>query len=351
MNDKDFIQKTFELAIKGKGPNWPNPLVGAVVVKNGKIIGEGYHRKYGSHHAEVEAIQSCTESPEGSTIYVNLEPCCHTNKQTPPCTHLLIKEKIKRVVICNQDPNPAVNGKGVEFLRSNGIEVECGVLEEEGEKLNEVFFHAQRNKKPFIHLKLASTLDGKIALPNGESKWITGSTARSHVHRLRSEHQAIMVGAETIRKDNPTLNVRLDQYSGEQPYRIIFTQSGKLPENSTIFSDNFRERTLIFSQVKANFPLPEKNIIYIHQLDEAMDYLFEKKIINLFLEGGPSLASAFMRNNMVQRLSLFMNPSLLGCGKTTLEDFGVTELGARPKLKEIETQWLNGDLLISGRLF
>jgi len=156
MNDFDYIKQTFELARLGLGRTWPNPLVGSVIVKNNRVIGQGHHVQYGDAHAEINALKNCTESPEGSTLYVNLEPCCHTDKQTPPCAQRLIKEKIKKVVICNLDPNPKVNGQGVAILRQHGIEVEHGILEEEGEKLNEVFFFHQRSNSSFVHLKLRS---------------------------------------------------------------------------------------------------------------------------------------------------------------------------------------------------
>lgn len=350
MRSEDFILKTFELAKLGKGNTWPNPLVGAVVVKNGKIIGEGYHHQQGQDHAEVDALKNCTESPAGATIYVNLEPCCHTNKTTPPCAQRLITEKIKKVVICNLDPNPEVNGQGVELLRQNGIEVDHGILKEEGEKLNEVFFYAQRNKLPFVHLKLATTLDGKIAMPNGESQWITNETSRQYVHELRSLHQGIMAGAETVRLDNPSLNVRLPDYTGRQPYRIIFTRSGELPHYAHVFNDELKQQTLIYSMNTLSFAFPSENVIRINTLKDAMTDLFNRKMINLFLEGGSNLASSFIRENLVNRVSLFMNPSFLGNGKDALGDLGFNTLDGRPFLQQTESRWMDGDLFITGRL-
>jgi diaminohydroxyphosphoribosylaminopyrimidine deaminase/5-amino-6-(5-phosphoribosylamino)uracil reductase len=350
MTNEDFIRKTFELAKLGKGNTWPNPLVGAVVVKEGRIIGEGYHHQQGLHHAEIDALKNCSESPVGATIYVNLEPCCHTNKQTPPCAQRLITEKIKKVVICNLDPNPSVNGKGLELLKQNGIDVESGILSEEGERVNEAFFFAQRNKIPFVHLKLATTLDGMSAMPNGESQWITGDKSRQYVHELRSLHQGIIAGAGTIRADNPTLNVRLPDYNGRQPHRIIFTRTGELPHAAKVFTDELKQHTLIYTMNQLNFNFPSENIIRIGALEDAMNDLFSRKLINLFLEGGSDLAAAFIRENFVHRVSLFMNPSFLGTGKSALGDFGLTKLGERPVLKQIESRWIDGDLFISGRL-
>lgn len=350
MKHEDYILKTFELAKLGKGLTWPNPLVGAVIVKDGRIIGQGYHHQHGQVHAEVDALNNCSESPEGATIYVNLEPCCHTNKLTPPCAQRLITEKIKKVVICNLDPNPSVNGKGVELLKHNGLEVEHGILSEEGEKLNEAFFYAQRNQLPFIHLKLATTLDGKIAMPNGESQWITGEKSRAFVHELRSLHQGVIAGAETIRADNPKLNVRLPDYSGPQPKRIIFTKSGNLPAQSNIFTDELKQQTLIYSMTTLKLDFPSENIIKIHSLKDAMSDLYSKRLMNLFLEGGANLATSFLKEKLVNRVSLFMNPSFLGNGKSALGDLGLTKLSERPSLTQTESRWIEGDLFISGRI-
>jgi diaminohydroxyphosphoribosylaminopyrimidine deaminase/5-amino-6-(5-phosphoribosylamino)uracil reductase len=281
---------------------------------------------------------------------VNLEPCCHTNKQTPPCAQRLITERIKKVVICNLDPNPAVNGKGVELLRSHGIEVEHGVLSDEGEKLNEVFFFAQRNQRPFIHLKLASTLDGKIAMPSGQSQWITGDLARQYVHTLRSLHQGVLVGAETIRKDNPKLNVRLSHYEGNQPLRIVFTKSGKLPEQAQVFQDELKNQTLVYTQSPLSFNFPSSQVIQVLNLKEAMKDLFDKKLIHLFLEGGSNLASEFLKEGLIERVSLFLNPSFMGSGIPSLGSLGIHELSQRPKLTQTSTRWIGEDLLISGRL-
>lgn len=327
------MQRCFELALQGLGTTWPNPLVGAVIIKNGKIIGEGFHRRPGTDHAEADALKNCTESPEGATIYVNLEPCCHTNKRTPPCAQRLIKEGIKKVMIANLDPNPHVDGSGVKLLQEAGIEVEHGILAPEGEKLNEVFFLAQRQKRPFVHLKLATTLDGKIALPSGESQWITGEKARAHVHLLRSQHQAVMVGAETVRKDDPGLTVRLPDYAEAQPYRVVISRSGNLPEKARLFTDEHQNKTLVYKSIA-----------------EAMQGLFEKNIISVFLEGGAHLATAFMKLGLVDRVSVYLNPSFLGAGKTALEDFGLETLAQRPRLENVNFELLGEDLFLSGNL-
>lgn len=349
MNKEEFIRRTFELAKRAQGQTWPNPLVGAVIVKNGKIIGEGYHRKSGSDHAEVDALKNCIESPKDSTIFVNLEPCCHTNKLTPPCAQRLIQEGIKKVVICNLDPNKNVNGKGVQLLSENGIEVEFGILEDEGEKLNEVFFHSQRANRPFIHLKLASTLDGKVAMQDGESQWITGELARSKVHEMRAQHQGIIVGANTVRKDNPKLNVRMPNFNGEQPWRIIFTRKGKLSSDLNLLSDELKSRTLIYSELPIdNFPAEQ--IILIRDLNDALSDLFSRKMISLMLEGGAELACEFLKLKLVDRISIFLNPSFIGNGINLLPDLGIQKLSERLKLENIESSWIGEDLFMTGRI-
>ncbi len=345
-----FILRTFDLARKGLGTTWPNPLVGAVIVKDGRVIGEGYHRKSGEEHAELDAINNATESVKGATIYVNLEPCCHTNKKTPPCAQRLIQEGISKVVISNLDPNPSVNGNGMSLLRENGIEVVYGIHGELGEELNEVFFHNQRTSLPFVHLKMASTLDGKIAMPNGESQWITGDLARSEVHRMRSQHQAVMIGAGTLRADNPKLNVRLESYTGEQPWRIVFTDSGNLPSDKELFRDELREKTLVFTKSATSVDLPPHQIIRVHSLREAMENLYARKIVNILLEGGPRLAGEMLKENLIQRVSLFMNPSFLGEGPGSLGNFGLKSLKERPKLTQVKTKMFGDDLFITGRI-
>lgn len=348
MNNENFIRRTFTLAAKGLGTTWPNPLVGAVIVKDGKVISEGFHSKKGEAHAELDAINKASESLEGATIYVNLEPCCHTNKSTPPCAQRLIQEKFKKVVICNLDPNPSVNGKGVELLREAGIEVEHGVLSDEGEKLNEAFFLAQRNKRPFIHFKSAATLDGKIAMPNGESQWITGEKARLHVHELRSIHQGIIVGGETVRRDNPKLTVRLPDYSGNQPWRIVFTKTGNLPANANLFTDELKDRTIVYTERDLGFNFP--NVVKIKNLTEAMRDLFSRGFISLMMESGSSLAADFMKDGLIDRISLYQNPSFLGSGKGIFGDLNLDSLKDRPILKQIESRWIGEDHYMTGRL-
>lgn len=334
MSHEIHMRRTLELARQGLGTTWPNPMVGAVLVKDGRLIGEGFHVRSGENHAEVNAIENAKETVRGATLYVNLEPCCHLNKKTPPCAQRLIDEGIKSVYVANLDPNPEVSGKGIQLLRDAGVDVHTGICEAEGEKLNEVFFHAQRKQRPFFHLKLATTLDGYIALPSGESQWITGEKARLHAHGLRSSSQAVLIGAGTLRKDNPRLTVRLDHHQGPQPWRIVLTKSGDLPQERHLFQDEFKDRTLVYQQ----------------GLQGMVKDLFEKKIIAVLVEGGASLATELLKEGLIDRISLYQNPSLFGAGLTALQDLGVTRLSERVSLKGIDSLWLGEDHYITGRL-
>ena len=230
MQEQEYMRRAIELAKKGMGWTNPNPLVGAVIVKDGRIIGEGYHRRCGELHAERNAIASLTESAEGATIYVTLEPCCHYGK-TPPCTEAIIEQKIARVVIGSRDPNPFVAGKGAQLLREHGIVVEEDFLREECDAINPVFFHYIVTQKPYVVMKYAMTLDGKIATHTGASKWITGEEARHHVHELRGHYAAIMAGIGTVLADDPMLNCRRE--GAHQPLRVIVDSNSFTPEDLT----------------------------------------------------------------------------------------------------------------------
>lgn len=348
---EEYLKRAFELSLQSRGANFPNPYVGAVIVKNGKIIGEGYHKKHGGPHAEVEAILAASESVEGADIYVTLEPCCHTNKLTPPCAQRLIQEKFRRVFIANLDPNPHVFGEGVRLLREHGITVEHGLLSELGESINEVFFHAQRTKSPFVHLKLAQSLDGKIALPSGESQWITSQEARNHAHYARSLHQAVMIGANTLRADNPKLNVRLPDFQGSQPYRIVFTKSGEIDFTKNLFCDELKEKTIIVSQKKiTGHHLPPENIIQARDLKESLSALFDRKLINLYLEGGAQLAGEFLKEKLVQRVSFYLAPTILGEGLSSLSGIKLSTLQERIDLVDSRIENVGRDFYLTGKI-
>ena len=259
MTDEYYMRRAIALAQKGEGQVSPNPLVGAVIVKDGKIIGEGYHEHYGQPHAERNALANCIQSPEGATIYVTLEPCCHHGKQ-PPCTDALLAAGIRRVVIGSKDPNPLVHGKGIRILREHGVEVTEQVLQDECDEMNEVFFHYIQTKLPFVILKYAMTLDGKIATYTGASRWVTGEAARAHVHRMRNRYHAIMVGVGTVLADDPMLNVRVEGW--KSPVRIVCDSSLRIPLDSQIVRSAKEYRTIVaYAGQEENEEITEKKEI------------------------------------------------------------------------------------------
>ena len=259
-NDEVFLKRCFELAAKGSGTVSPNPLVGVVLIKNGKVIGEGYHKKHGKAHAEVDALNNSTEDVGGSTLYCNLEPCCHTNKQTPPCVPLIISKGIKKVIISNFDPNPDVNGEGVKQLRDAGIEVIIDVLKEEGEELNKFYFNYVKKKIPYITLKVAQSKDGKITKSKSEQIWLTGEESNRFVHQQRAIYDAVLVGANTVAVDNPRLTVR--NVVGRNPKRIILDGKLSIDLNAVVLSAEDIENTWILTSKNAD--------------KEKMDQIIEK---------------------------------------------------------------------------
>ncbi len=325
MSDKFYMTLAIKNALKGIGTTSPNPMVGAVIVKNGQVIGEGFHVRSGEPHAEPNAIANSIESVENSTMYVTLEPCCHVNKKTPPCTDLIIEKKIKRVVIAALDPNPEVAGKGVELLRSCGIEVEVGLLEKEAKDLIEVFSKAITSEFPFVHLKLAQSLDGKISTLSGDSKWITDEQARTEVHRLRLKYDAVMVGRKTLNNDNPKLNIRMGvDAKGKVPIRIIVGDPEKFNEDSFILSED-TEKTIVLCSFDHNVEkLVDKKIKYIQvkqndgeiNLSEAFIKLKELGIQSILVEGGSRLAGSIIKEKLFDRATIYIAPILVGEGRS-----------------------------------
>lgn len=343
------MRRSFELARRGLGQVSPNPLVGAVLVKDGKVIGEGHHERHGSQHAEPACFANATADPTGATLYVNLEPCCHTNKLTPPCAPMVIQKKVARVVIANLDPNPMVAGQGVKQLRDAGIDVVTGILEAEGVALNEIFFHRMRTGLPFVHLKTALSLDGKTAKSDGSSKWITGAESRLDSHWGRLAYDAIVIGAQTLRTDNPALTVRLPGVAVPRPpWRIVLTKSGKLPADAHIFTDEFKHRTLIVTEHVTKIDIPVE-VIRLSALDpfpfaEFYQQLALRGIHSLWLEGGAHLHQLFLSQKKVQRVTIYQAPVRLG--PEGLSGF----LQPLPALKDTTTTLIGVDHKISGLL-
>ncbi len=354
IRDEEIIHRCFELALKAQGETSPNPMVGAVLVKDGQIISEGFHQQSGSGHAELNAINEAPTSLEGTTLYCNLEPCCHTNKKTPPCAQRIIQEGITKVVISNLDPNPQVSGLGVKMLQEAGIEVITDVLREEGEELNEVFFKNMRENKPFIHLKIAQTLDGKIASSTGNSQWITSEESRQKVHLLRKTYDAILTGAQTIRSDNPALTVRLDGKT-EAKKRIILTRSAQLPLEAQVFTDEFSHLTFVAideaytNEIEKLKSQGRQVITFNKTLESLSQKLFSLGICSVLVEAGQKVVTSFIEEKIYDRISFFVAPKILGSGLESIGDLGFSQINESILLTNIQTKNIGSDFYISGK--
>ena len=344
MEERKYMERAISLALKGTGAVNPNPLVGAVIVKNGQIIGEGWHEYYGGLHAERNAIKNCIkergESPEGATIYVTLEPCCHYGK-TPPCTEAIIENKISKVVIGSNDPNPLVAGKGVQMLKAAGIEVVTEFMKEECDSINKVFFHYIKNKTPYVVMKYAMTMDGKIATATGKSKWITGDISRKRVHEDRNRYKAIMVGVGTVLTDNPMLNCRLDKEEGNvrNPIRIICDTNLRTPLDSNVVKTANEIDTIIATAISDDGQLAAyKNngckITTVSQKDghidlcELMLKLGEMGIDGVLLEGGGTLNFSALKAGIVNAVQAYIAPKIFGGenAKSPVGGIGIDEV-------------------------
>ncbi len=358
--EKQYMYRALELAKRGYGYINPNPCVGAVIVKYDQIIGEGWHQKYGGAHAEINAFDSCKESAEGATLYVTLEPCCHYGK-TPPCTEAIVKNGIKRVIIGCLDPNPLVSGNGAHYLRNHGIEVVTGVLEEECRKSNEIFFHFIKNKTPFITMKYAMTLDGKIATVTGQSKWITERIAREEVHRERNRYMAIMTGVDTVIKDDPLLTCRIE--GGRNPLRIICDTSLRTPLESQIVKTAKEVRTIIATcceekEKKLAFEQQGCEVMVIQKkagkvdIMELFHRLGEDGIDSILLEGGATLNYSVIKEQAVHKVQAYISPKILGGkdAKTPVEGEGISNLSDCLKLRNTKVIPMGTDYLIEGEV-
>jgi diaminohydroxyphosphoribosylaminopyrimidine deaminase/5-amino-6-(5-phosphoribosylamino)uracil reductase len=308
-----FMQRALDLALNGRGYVSPNPLVGCVIEIDGEIIGEGYHRKYGEAHAEVNAVNSVVNKSllSKSTVYVNLEPCSHIGK-TPPCADLLIQHNVRKVVIANVDSNPLVGGEGIQKLKHAGIEVQTGVLEKEGRELNKRFFTFIEKKRPYIILKWAETSDGFIARKNFDSKWISGELSRQVVHRWRGQESAILVGKNTALHDDPQLNVR--SWTGSDPVRIVIDQNLSLPRNLKIFDGS--QRTIIYN-VQNEDALPNTALVKLDKnnfLTNLLADLYEKGLQSLIVEGGASTLRQFIQESHWDEARVFTSSAKFGDG-------------------------------------
>ncbi len=358
MADESYIKLTLEIAKKGEGNVSPNPLVGCVITKDNRIIGAGYHQKYGEDHAEINAINSATESLEGSTLYVNLEPCSHTGN-TPPCVERIIKEKIKRVVIGTLDSNPLVSGNGVKKLKRAGIDVKVGVLEKECYELNKFFFKYISKKIPYVTIKAAQTLDGFIADKNHYSEWISSDHSRKLVHTLRTKYDAVLVGSNTAKIDNPKLTVRMVE--GRNPFRIVLDSKLKLKTDLKLFNSNPDKKTLLITSTESRlkksklkkFEQLGVKIIFCKksknsglELNSVLKELGKLGITSLLVEGGAKTISSFIKQNLFDDILLFVSPKILGNGLKTFSELSYKKLKDALKLRIVKSDLIGDDILL-----
>lgn len=352
-----FIKRTFELAIKGEGKVEPNPLVGAIVVKNGKIIGEGYHKFFGGPHAEVYALKNAGKRAVGATLYLNLEPCCHFGK-TPPCTDLIIKSGIKEVFISCEDPNPVVHCKGIKILKSNGIKVVTGILKEEAKRLNAPFFKMHLKKLPYVISKWAMTLDGKIATRRGDSKWISSEEAREYVKKVRSKIQAVIIGIETALRDDPHLLAL--NYNRRTPTRIILDSNARLPLSSYLIKTARRFRTIVCVSKNATQNRIKRledagcEILLFNKLN--MKKVFHKLALlgfaKVMLEGGGKVNASAFEDRLVDEILVFVSPKIIGGkdAKTPVDGLGFNKMDKATLIKDYSVKKVGKDIMLKGFL-
>ena len=360
--DVKYMERAFRQAAKGAGWVNPNPLVGAVIVKDGRIIGEGFHEYFGGPHAEAAAIENCSEDPAGATMFVTMEPCSHTGK-TPPCAQLLIDRKIARVVIGMTDPNPLVNGNGIKMLQEAGMEVETGLLEEKIRRQNEVFIKYITTGTPFVVLKSAMSIDGKTATVSSESRWISGEESRKLVHRMRQRYSSILVGVDTVIKDDPMLNVRLPSKNLRQPLKVIVDSSLRIPMQAKVMT-NDPQLTLVAATALASkekvreieragaqvMICPSKGgQIELAYLVKALGVM---EIDSILIEGGSKVAFSALEEGIVDKVVTFIAPRILGGegAPTPVGGKGIGKIEDAIGLEDIRVSRVGKDLMVEGRI-
>ncbi len=361
MNDQAHMQQALDLAKRGIGRVNPNPLVGAIIVQDGQVIGQGFHAKYGENHAERNALQACTRNPKGATLYVTLEPCCHHGK-TPPCTEAILQSGIQRVVIGCLDPNPLMASNGVQALQAAGVAVTVGVLEPQCKALNAPFFHYIQHKTPYVVMKYAMTMDGKIATNTGASQWISGQTSRAHVHQTRHRYAAIMVGVGTILADNPHLTCRIS--GGRNPVRIICDSHLRTPLNSHVVTTAKDIQTIIATtstDVALQQAYRTKGVELMVtasqngkvNLPALMVQLAERGIDSILLEGGGTLNFAALDNEIVQRVQCYVSPKLFGgaTAKSPVMGSGFATVENKIRLQNTTITQYDEDFLLESEVF
>lgn len=360
LDDSYYMRIAIHLARRGIGKTSPNPMVGAVIVANGKIIGQGYHKKCGDHHAEINAINSAKKNIKGSTFYITLEPCSHYGR-TPPCVDALIQENPGRVVVGSLDPNPEVNGKGVKILRSKGIKVDVGICESECMQLNEHYFKFIKTGMPYITVKYAQTLDGRIATKSGDSQWISSEASRRYVHRLRSMNQGIMVGAGTVVADNPQLTVR--HVRGKNPFRIIVDSKLRIPIKSYVLTDANVCLTIIATTSSA----PTVKITAIKKLGvevwvarkerngrvslrDLLKKLGKREIVSVLVEGGSEVITSLLKANLVDKMIIPIAPKIIGKGLEAIGDLKINKINNAIKFSSFKTMKKGDDIIFEGTI-
>lgn len=366
--DTSYMEEALRLAEKARGRTSPNPMVGAVIVKDGHVIGKGYHTKAGSPHAEIEALNDAVEDPQGSILYVTLEPCCMYGK-TPPCTDAIIRAGIRRVVAAMIDPDPRVKGKGCEQLRNAGIDVDVGILENQARRLNEAFITHKITGFPFVISKFAMSLDGKIATKIGDSKYITNEASRAYVHALRNQVDAIMVGIGTVLADDPLLTTRLkglratSEDAGHNPHRIILDTHLSIPLTANVVRDVSEAKTTIFTgegidQDKVT-RLRERGVEIQSveyddygklNLKQILEVLGKHDVVSVLLEGGAEINGTAFIHHLVDKVLVFIAPLIIGGkdARSAIEGSGIETLSDAVRLSEITTQRFGDDMLIEG---
>jgi len=358
--DEKYMRMALRLAEKARGRTSPNPMVGAVVVKAGKIISRGFHRRAGEPHAEAMALKKAGKAAQGATIYVTLEPCSHTGKRTPPCTPLVLQSGVQRVVVAMIDPNPRVSGGGIKSLQKAGIDVIAGVLEAEARKLNEAFIKHITTGMPFVTLKIAQTLDGKIATASGESKWITGEKAREEGHRLRNINDAILVGINTVLTDDPSLTTRIPQ--GRDPIRVIVDTHLRIPLHAKVLKRKSQARTIVATVAGAPKSKIKKleavgaEVVTVKSakgrvdLRDLMRKLGNMDIMSVLIEGGSEINASALKSGIVDKAVIFIAPMLM-TGRDSLCSLGgvsPVKLSQAVSLANVTSRFVGQDLMIVG---
>jgi diaminohydroxyphosphoribosylaminopyrimidine deaminase/5-amino-6-(5-phosphoribosylamino)uracil reductase len=352
MTDEQYMQRALDLAKQGRGRTSPNPMVGCVIVRDGQIVGEGWHRKAGEAHAEVEAIRNAGDKVTGSTMYVTLEPCCHEGR-TPPCLDLILKHKPERVVVAMHDPNPKVSGESIFRLRAAGIGVDVGVLEKEAEQLNEAFVKYITTRMPFVIAKCGMTLDGKIATRTGDSKWVTSEASRHLVHELRNEVDAILVGSRTVMTDDPSLTTRLDEGKIKDPVRIILDADDYLDPNARVFHLESSAPTWVAVPEDRDFH-GAAQVIRVRKTRRGVDMidlmheLAKREIMTVLIEGGGTTHATAFNAGVVDKVMFFIAPKIIG-GRdavTAVEGEGAEKMSDAIFLERMTARPIGEDLLI-----